>query len=127
MSDPAGDTSWHLLRSRYFRPLFFTQFLGAFNDNLFRTGLSLWIVFELVDVNTNLLVNVAAGLFILPFFLLSTAAGQIADKIDKAGLIRRVKLAEIAIMAGGGAAWLLGNAWMLFAIDQHPPESNTTE
>ena len=115
MEEPTG-SSWYLLRTARFAPLFATQFLGAFNDNLFRTGLSLWIVFELADVNTNLLVNVAAGLFILPFFLLSTAAGQIADKVDKAGLIRKVKVAEILIMAGGATAWLLGNAWMLFAI-----------
>ncbi len=116
MTQDSEPNTFHLLSHARFGPLFFTQFLGAFNDNLFRTGLSLWIVFELADVDTNLLVNVAAGLFILPFFLLSTSAGQIADKIDKASLIRRVKVAEICIMLAGAAAWLLGNAWMLFTI-----------
>ena len=112
----ADQGQFALLRSRRFLPLFVTQFLGALNDNLFKTALTLWIVFTLFEVNTDLLVNVAAGLFILPFFVLSTAAGQIADKVDKAGLIRRVKLAEISIMCLGGIAWLMGNPWLLFAV-----------
>ena len=62
-----------LLASRRFLPLFVTQFLGALNDNLFKASFTLWIVFEVIDADTDLLVNVAAGLFILPFFLLSTS------------------------------------------------------
>ncbi len=107
---------FELLRRRRFLPLFVTQFLGALNDNLFKASLTLWIVFQLLDANTDLLVNAAAGLFILPFFLLSTSAGQLADKIDKSRLIRRIKLAEILIMAMGAAAWLWGSAWLLFAV-----------
>lgn len=107
---------FELLRSRRFLPLFVTQFLGALNDNLFKASLTLWIVFQLLDANTDLLVNAAAGLFILPFFLLSTSAGQIADKVDKSGLIRSIKLAEIVIMSAGALAWLWGNAWLMFAV-----------
>ncbi len=93
-------SAYHILRSRRFLPLFVTQFLGAFNDNLFRTALVTLITFRLVQdpEQGKLLVTLAGGLFILPFFLFSATAGQLADKFDKARLIRAVKLLEVGVM-----------------------------
>jgi len=95
-----------LLSQRRFSPFFWTQFLGAFNDNLFKQTLVLLVVYHGADYTSMpaaLLTNLAAGLFILPFVLFSALAGQLADKFDKARLIQGVKVAEIAIMAL--AAW----------------------
>ena len=112
----ASGGQFQLLSSRRFAPLFITQFLGALNDNLFKASLTLWIVFTLTDANTDLLVNLAAGLFILPFFLLSTSAGQLADKFDKSRLIRGIKIAEIGIMATGAVAWYLESTALMFGV-----------
>ena len=90
-----------LLGTRRFAPLFATQFLGAFNDNIFKNALVIFIAFTLADrtgANSSILVVTAAGLFILPFFLFSAFAGQLADKFEKSMLIRRIKIAEIVIM-----------------------------
>jgi len=94
-----------LLRQRRFLPLFTTQFLGAFNDNLFKTSMVLFATYTVFndagqEANFNAL---ATGLGILPFFLLSALAGQLADSHDKARIIRLVKTAEIGIMAIGSA------------------------
>lgn len=91
-----------LLKTRRFFPIFSTQFLGAFNDNIYKNSLVIFIAFTLADQadrNSSILVITAAGLFILPFFLFSAIAGQIADKFEKSMLIRRIKIAEIIIMA----------------------------
>ncbi len=101
-----------MLTKKRFAPLFFTQFLGAFNDNVYKNVLMLMIAyqsFSSIATGTDLLVNVAAGLFILPFFLFSALAGQVADKYEKSGLIRRIKLFEIFIMAGASAAIYFNN------------------
>jgi 1-acyl-sn-glycerol-3-phosphate acyltransferase len=103
-----------LLQTQRFLPLFLTQFLGAFNDNLFKTALTVVIVYGLDSSNANLLTNLAAGLFILPFFLFSAAAGQLADRHDKSRIIRFSKLAEVAIMAFGLLAWSIGSTVLLF-------------
>ncbi len=98
----SGPGQFSLLSQRRFAPFFATQFLGAFNDNVFRQGLVILITFQGVVVagmGHSQLANVAAGLFILPFLLFSATAGQIADKFEKSMLIRRVKLAEIALMS----------------------------
>jgi len=90
-----------LLRLRRFGPFFATQFLGAFNDNVFKNALAIMITFQAsrqAGLDVDLLVNLCAGLFILPFFLFSSTAGQLADKFEKSALIRRVKLLEIGIM-----------------------------
>ena len=90
-----------LLRQRRFAPFFVTQFLGAFNDNIFRNGLVILITFQgvrIAGMDARLLANVAGALFILPFFLFSATAGQLADKYEKSLLIRRVKLLEIGLM-----------------------------
>lgn len=108
-----------LFSQRRFLPYFITQALGAFNDNLYKNTLLLFIaLFTLHDQQqSTLLTNIAAGLFILPFFLFSAIGGQIADKYEKSSLIRLIKLAEIAIMCLGGLAlvWEQTNL-MLFAL-----------
>ena len=94
-------SQFRLLREQRFRPFFLTQFLGAFNDNLFKNALVVLLTFQAASWTTiapALLANLAAGIFILPFFLFSATAGQLADKYDKARLTRLVKVLEIAIM-----------------------------
>ena len=107
----------HLLRARRFLPLFATQFLGAFNDNLFRTSMVMLVIYGIYRDETQeaAFSGIAAGLFILPFFLLSALAGQLADATDKARIIRIVKTAEILIMIGGAAGLLLHNIPLLLA------------
>jgi len=98
-----------LLKRRRFLPLFTTQFLGAFNDNLFKTSMVLFATYAIFDdAGTEASFNaVATGISILPFFLLSALAGQLADSFDKAKIIRLVKTAELFIMAVGAAGLLL--------------------
>lgn len=110
---------FHLFTQRRFLPFFITQFLGALNDNLFKNALLVIIVSLGVSEaasNTNFLTNLAAGLFILPYFLFSTTAGQLADKYDKAWLIRRIKFAEIIIMLIGCYALYSGNITLMMFI-----------
>ena len=101
-----------LLKERRFLPLFTTQFLGAFNDNLFKTSMVLFATYQIfndprVESNFNAL---ATGLGILPFFLLSARSGQLADTSDKAKIIRIVKTAEIAIMVVGASGLMVARA-----------------
>ena len=107
--------SLHLLKTRRFLPLFATQFLGAFNDNLFRTAMVLLVIYGIYgDPQQEATFSaVAGGLFILPFFLLSALAGQLADSNDKARIIRIVKSAEIVIMMFGAAGLMLQNVPLL--------------
>jgi len=107
--------SVHLLRSRRFLPIFVTQFLGAFNDNLFRTAMVLLVIYGIYKdaAQEATFSAVAGGLFILPFFLLSALAGQLADSTDKARMVRLVKSAEILIMIFGAAGLLLHNVPLL--------------
>ncbi len=102
-------SQFRLLREQRFRPFFLTQFLGAFNDNLFKNALVVLLTFQAASwttIDPALLANLAAGIFILPFFLFSASAGQLADKYDKAYLTRLVKVLEIAIMAVALAGFL---------------------
>lgn len=90
-----------MLFSRRFLPYFVTQCLGALNDNVFKNVLLLLVTYSQVDelpIDVHLFVNLAAGLFILPFLLFSAHAGQVADSVDKALLIRRLKSLELIIM-----------------------------
>ena len=107
----------HLVRTRRFLPLFTTQFLGAFNDNLFRTAMVMLVIYGIYrDAAQEATFSaIAGGLFILPFFLLSALAGQLADANDKAVIIRIVKTAEILIMIIGAAGLLLHNIPLLLA------------
>ena len=108
-----------LLNNRRFLPLFVTQSLGAFNDNLFKNAIVFMVTFSMAQqegINAPLMVAAAAGVFIFPFFIFSASAGQIADKYDKARLIRILKLAEIGIMLVAGLGFALGNVWFLLAV-----------
>jgi 1-acyl-sn-glycerol-3-phosphate acyltransferase len=108
-----------LLSTPRFRPFFLTQLAGAFNDNFYKNGLTIFIAFQAASVSqedSNTLVNIAAFLFILPFFLFSPIAGQLADKLEKSMLIRRIKLLEIGIMILGAIAFMLDSVAMLVAI-----------
>jgi len=99
-----------LLKTRRFAPLFGTQFLGAFNDNLYKNALIVLLTFQSAQWTTlapELLANLAAGIFILPFFLFSATAGQLADKYDKALIARLTKLLEVAIMGVAAAGFWL--------------------
>jgi 1-acyl-sn-glycerol-3-phosphate acyltransferase len=99
-----------LLQERRFLPFFTTQFLGAFNDNLFKNALVVLLTFQAASWTTldpGILANLAAGIFILPFFLFSATAGQLADKYDKATLSRLVKVLEMGIMALAAAGFAL--------------------
>lgn len=92
----------HLLKSKRFLPLFITQFFGAFNDNVFKNAFLIWFTYDIsqkLGMNAQIMVSVASGLFILPFFLFSALAGQVADKFEKSKLIQIIKIAEIVIMA----------------------------
>jgi MFS family permease len=107
----------HLLRTRRFAPLFGTQFLGAFNDSLFKQAVVLFVTYQLLrDPKQEFQFSATAqGLFILPFFLFSALSGQLADDHDKARLIRLIKTAEIGIMVVGGAGLLLANRLLMLA------------
>lgn len=108
-----------LLKERRFAPFFGTQFLGAFNDNILRNGLIILITFQSIDVfglNVSDLANMAAGLFILPFFLFSATAGQIADKYEKSFLIRTYKTIEIGLMVVAAAAFMTQIFPLLFLL-----------
>ena len=99
-----------LLKQKRFAPFFATQFLGAFNDNLFKNALVVLLTFQAARWTTlkpELLANLAAGIFILPFFIFSATAGQLADKYDKATLARLVKVLEMAIMGIAAAGFFL--------------------
>lgn len=109
----------HLIKTRRFLPLFITQFLGAFNDNLFRTALVTMVTYKITDMadgEKSFLVTMALGLFILPFFLFSATAGQIADKINKARLIQVVKFCEILIMGLAVIGFGLHNPYFLMGV-----------
>lgn len=116
---PAGRVSqFGLLRTRRLLPLFITQFLGAFNDNLYKFALTLILVYGglISEDATDLLVNVAAGLLILPFFLFSATAGTLADRYEKSRLIRFVKLGEIAVAICAALALYVQNVTALLAV-----------
>ncbi len=92
---------FHLLSEKRFRPFFLTQFFGAFNDNVFKNAFIISVAFQSTysgSNETNNIINIAAILFILPYLLFSSTTGQIADRFEKASLIRKIKLMEIAIM-----------------------------
>lgn len=98
-----------LMRERRFLPLFVTQFLGAFNDNLFKNAMiffATYQIFNSVEDETRFSA-IATGIFILPFFLFSALAGQLADSFDKARIMRIIKAAEIAIMLVGATGIFL--------------------
>ena len=108
-----------LLFVRRFMPLFWTQFLGAFNDNFFKSALMMLITYRIGDaagIDPRILVNAAAGIFILPFFVFAPTASDLADKYDRSDLMRWVKFAEIIVMSGALLGFWLGNVWLLMFV-----------
>lgn len=109
----------HLLTSRRFAPLFVTQFLGAFNDNIMKNALVVLITYRLApegEGNAQILVTLAAALFILPYFLFSATAGQFADKFDRAAMARMTKFVEIIVMSVAAVGFVIGNVYFLLFV-----------
>lgn len=109
-------SQFQLMRERRFRPFFFTQFLGAFNDNVFKTALITLVTFragQLTDLDGKTLATLLPGLFILPFFLFSATSGQIADKFEKSAIARAVKVFEICVMSLAAWGFLANLLWPL--------------
>ena len=112
-------SQFNLLSSRRFWPLFATQFLGALNDNIYRFALIIFITFQLAtesSIPAGTLVVLSGGIFILPFFLFSALAGQLADKYEKSGLIRWIKLAEVVVMGLGAVGFYLHSPSLLMVV-----------
>jgi 1-acyl-sn-glycerol-3-phosphate acyltransferase len=117
MADPAQHSQYRLMRERRFAPFFWTQFLGAANDNVYKNALVIFVAFQaatLTALSPNDLVNVAAAVFIAPFMLFSATAGQLADKFEKSRLIRLIKLFEIGIMVIGAIGFWRRDLVILF-------------
>lgn len=111
-------SQFSLFAQRRFGPFFWTQFFGAFNDNVFKTALLTILTYEAASwtkADVALLNNLIPGLFILPFMLFSATAGQLADKFEKSRLVRYVKLLEIAIMTIAAVGWMMHALWLLIA------------
>jgi 1-acyl-sn-glycerol-3-phosphate acyltransferase len=111
-------SQFNLLRENRFRPFFFTQFLGAFNDNVFKTALITLVTFragQLTTISGSTLATILPGLFILPFFLFSASCGQLADKFDKDKVARAVKVFEIAVMCLAAFGFIQQSLWSLVA------------
>lgn len=106
----------HLITERRFLPYFCTQFLGAFNDNVYRYAFAILVTYFLTEEHRGIYVSLALIAFILPYFLFGAIAGQLADKFDKAWLIRKIKLAEIVIMLCGCLALYFRNVPGMLAI-----------
>lgn len=112
-------TQFHLLHKRRFLPLFITQFLNAFNDNVFKNAFVILITFSLTQTRANeqLMISIIGGVFILPFLLFSATAGQVADKYEKSQLVRYIKFAEILIMLIGSLGFYFQQvAILLFTL-----------
>ena len=103
------NSQFSLLTERRFAPFFWTQFLGAFNDNVFKTALIVALTYDAMSwttLNPNMLITLIPGLFILPYVFFSATAGQIAEKVEKGRLARIVKWIEIGIMLVAGIGWM---------------------
>src|ERR1700680_284870 len=113
----AEHSQFQLLRERRFAPFFWTQFLGAGNDNVYKNALVIFVAFQaatMTSLSANDLVNIAAAVFIAPFVLFSATAGQVADKFEKSRLIRLIKLFEIGIMVIGAIGFYRRDLVLLF-------------
>jgi 1-acyl-sn-glycerol-3-phosphate acyltransferase len=112
-------SQFSLLKSKNFGPFFKTQFLGAFNDNIYKNTLMLIIAFSAsneLGLDVNVVLNIAAGLFILPFFLFSGIAGQVTEKYEKSSLIRKIKLLEIPIMIAAAIGFMFEQYFFLLIL-----------
>ncbi|KAG9539067.1 hypothetical protein KCV01_g26423, partial [Aureobasidium melanogenum] len=111
-------SQFSLLGTRRFAPFFWTQALGAFNDNAFRNALIMLVAFQMAwpDKTVALYTNLAPALFILPYFLFSATAGQLAEKFEKTRIIRFVKLFEIAAMAIAAVGFFTHHVSLLLLV-----------
>ncbi|MEX1828112.1 MFS transporter [Luteibacter sp. CQ10] len=111
-------SQFSLLGKRRFAPFFWTQALGAFNDNAFRNAMVMLVAFQMAlpDAQVSLYTNLAPALFILPYFLFSATAGQLAEKFEKTRIIRFVKLFEIAAMAIAAVGFLTHHVSLLLVV-----------
>jgi len=114
----SGSSQFRLLGTRRFAPFFATQALGAFNDNVFRNATLMLVGFQigLTDSQVTFYSNLALALFILPFFLFSASAGQIAEKFEKTRIIRFVKLFEIGAMLLAGIGFYTHSVGVLLTV-----------
>lgn len=109
---------FQLLGQRRYLPFFFAQAFGAFNDNVYKNVLVILATYQstrYTAVDPKLLTNLAGGLFILPYVLFSGVAGELADRFDKALVLKIVKAAEIAVMALAGVGFVLHDITILLA------------
>ncbi len=115
-----SDVTFGLFKFRRFLPLFVSQYLGVANDNLFKNAMALLIIYKIGSVSgtsAEVLTTIATGLFMLPYFLFSALAGQLADRYEKSRLMKIIKFGEIAIVAIGGVGLALANVTiLLFAL-----------
>ncbi|MET0935518.1 MAG: MFS transporter, partial [Luteibacter sp.] len=111
-------SQFSLLAKRRFAPFFWTQALGAFNDNAFRNAMVMLVAFQmsLPDAEVSLYTNLAPALFILPYFLFSATAGQLAEKFEKTRIIRYVKLFEIAAMTIAAVGFFTHHVSLLLVV-----------
>ncbi|MES2961788.1 MAG: MFS transporter [Pseudomonadota bacterium] len=109
----------HLLKSKRFLPLFITQFFGAFNDNVFKNAFLIWFTYDIAqkfNMDAQIMATIASGLFILPFFLFSSLAGQVADKYEKSRIVHIIKIAEILIMMFSFIGFYFENIYLLLTL-----------
>jgi len=111
-------SQFSLLSKRRFAPFFWTQALGAFNDNAFRNAMVMLVAFQMAlpDAQVSLYTNLAPALFILPYFLFSATAGQLAEKFEKTRIIRYVKLFEIAAMIIAAVGFFTHHVSLLLVV-----------
>lgn len=112
-------SQFQLLKTRRFLPLFIVQFLAAFNDNVFKNALVILLAYQAGDkagIDPRILITASAGIFILPFFLFSATAGQLADKYEKSRLIRLTRLLEIPVMLIAAFGFATENYWLLMSV-----------
>jgi len=111
-------SQFSLLTKRRFAPFFWTQALGAFNDNAFRNAMVMLVAFQMAlpDAQVSLYTNLAPALFILPYFLFSATAGQLAEKFEKTRIIRYVKLFEIAAMVIAAIGFFTHHVSLLLVV-----------
>lgn len=115
-------TKKNLLADRRYWPTFWTMFLGAFNDNLFKNALVILITYKaasmsgrIIDLDAKSMVALCGGIFILPFFLFSATAGQISDKYSKSKLMFWIKIWEVIVMIFGAVGFLTNNMTILIS------------
>lgn len=114
-----SNSQFSLFAQRRFAPFFWTQFLGALNDNVFKVALLTAITYDSLrwtQIDAGLLNNLIPGLFILPFILFSAVAGQLADRSEKSRWMRQVKMAEIILMTIAAIGWLTHQLWLLVVV-----------